>query len=248
MYFIRQIYRKLFCQKGYGVHSPFVFDLITSVIEEKCAFYSFHDFVRIRQQLSQNKQFVRYRGKRISVKKALQRDCISKKEGEFLFRLTNHYKPQTILSVGSSLGLAPLCLSKYASSVRCVTLENEPDFADIAIHVLNNETNLSLPIRTGNYRKTIPEAIEELQRIDCIFIEKDVEISDLNVIFSTCLPFTHDNTCCIWAGIRSTSEKYHYWKRIYQHPSVTVAVDLYHLGLLFLQPKLHKRVYKTILP
>jgi len=129
-----------------------------------------------------------------------------------------------------------------------MTLESEPDLADTATRIWNNETNPSLSIRTGTYQATIPESIAQLQRIDCIFVGKDVEISDLNVIFSTCLPFIHDNTFWVLAGIRSSSEKYHYWQQLHQHPRITVAVDLFHLGLLFFQPRLHKRVYKTILP
>jgi len=245
---ITQIYRRIFGRKGYGVHSPFVFDLITNVIEEKCAYYSYADVSRIRTQLSKNNGFVNYRGKRISVKKAVQRFCILRKEGEFLFRLTNRYKPRKILAIGSSLGLTPLYLSRYNSLVQCITLECESDFAEIAAHLLNKEANPLLQIRTGLYHELLPESLSQLKQVDCLFISKDIGINDSETIFEQCLPFVHDKTVCVWAGIHSSSEKVHHWKQICQHPKVTVAVDLFQLGLLFFQPKLHKRVYKTIVP
>lgn len=37
------LYRSIRYRKGFGVHSPFVFNLITKVIEEKCSYYSFYD-------------------------------------------------------------------------------------------------------------------------------------------------------------------------------------------------------------
>ena len=247
MFSITRIYRKLFCRKGYGVHSPFVFDLITHVIEEKCHFYSYLDISLTRIQLFQNEQFVYYRGKRITVKKAFRQYGISNKEGELLFRLTNYFKPHTILCIGSSLGLTPLYLSRYDSTVQCITLECEPDFTAIATHFLGKEKNSSLQILTGSYLVTLPESIMQLQQIDCIYISKDVEINDLAEIFQQCLPFIHNTTFCVLAGIRSSSEKYHYWKQLCQHPSITVTIDLFYTSILFFQPNLNNRVYETIL-
>jgi hypothetical protein len=248
MFHVTKIYRMLFCRKGYGVHSPFVFDLITNVIEEMMIFYAYHDIAQIRLQLLQKDKPIHYRDKKLAVKKVLRQYGISKKEGEFLFRMANHYKPHSILSVGSSMGLAPLCLSRYNSTVQCVTLEEEQDLAEIATHFLNKEKNPSLLIKTGAYEVTIPESIVQLQQIDCIFFGKDVEANNIITIFQQYLPFIHDNTFCVLAGIRSSSEKQHCWKQCCQLPCVTVAVDLFDMGILFFQPKLHKRTYKTILP
>ena len=245
---ITQIYRRLFCRKGYDVHSPFVFDLITNVIEDPCAYYSCDDIAGIRQQLIQKDQFIHYKGKRMSVKKAVYRYGISPKEGNFLFRSTNHYKPRTILAIGSSLGLTPLYLTRFDSTVQCVTLESEPDFAEMASHLLSKETNQSLQIRTGAYAALVPESLLQFTRTDCIFVDKNIEINDLDAIFNQCLPFIHDHAFCVIAGIRSSSEKRHFWKQISQHPQVTVAIDLFQMGLLFFQPKLHKRIYQTIIP
>ena len=45
------LYRGIRYRRGYGVHSPFVFNLITKVIEERCSYYSFYDIELIRKQL-----------------------------------------------------------------------------------------------------------------------------------------------------------------------------------------------------
>ena len=42
------LYRGIRYRKGFGVHSPFVFNLITKVIEERCQYYSFYDIELIR--------------------------------------------------------------------------------------------------------------------------------------------------------------------------------------------------------
>jgi len=248
MHCFTRIYRQLFRRKGFGVHSPFVYDLITSVIEENCTFYAYHQFSKIREQLLANDQLIRYKGKPVKVKKAFQRYGLSQKEGEFLFRLSNHFKPKTILSIGSSMGLAPLYLSQYDTTVQCITLESEPDFTHIATQLLSRQANVSLPIKTGSYQDTIRDSIVHFQQIDCIFIGKEIEVDDLNVIVLQCLPFFRDQTYGVIAGIRSSTGKYQCWKQCCQHPRVTVAIDLFDIGLLFFHSKLHKRVYQTILP
>ena len=227
---------------------PFAFDLITNVIEDTCAYYAYQDISLIRNQLKQNNKFIHYRGKRITVQKAVKKYGISRKEGELLFRLTNHYKPRAILSIGSSLGLSPLYLTRYDSTVQCITLECEPDFAEMATHLLSKETNPSLQIRTGAYHESMSEPISQLKQIDCIFIDKNIKTNNLDIIYTHCLPFIHDHTFCVLAAIRSSVAKHHFWKQICQHPQVTVAVDLFQMGILFFQPNLHKRVYKTIIP
>jgi predicted O-methyltransferase YrrM len=225
-----------------------VFDLITNVIEEDGAFYAYHTFSKIREQLLDNNQLIHYKGNTLKVNEALQRYGISQTEGEFLFRLANHYKPKTILAIGSSMGLAPLYLTRYNSSIQCITLESEPDIAHIATQLLSREVNMSFPILTGNYQETIRDSIVQFQQIDCIFMGKEMDVDDLNVIFLQCLPLFNDQTYCVMAGIRSSPEKFQRWKQLCQHPRVTVAVDLFDLGLLFFHSKLHKRVYQTILP
>jgi len=242
-----QIYRKLFCRKGFGVHSPFVYDLITNVIEEKNDFYAFRDISIAQLQLLQNEHVIQYGRNRITVKEAFKRCGITIKEGRFLFRLTNHYKPHTILSIGSSMGLAPLCLTRYNSTVQCIILEYEQNIADIARQILNKEKNTALNIKTGTYHEQLPESIVQLQRIDCVFIGKDVGVNDWDTVFEQCESFIHDSTFFVLAGIRSSTDKQNYWMQYRQHPSVTIAVDLFDMGLLFFQPKLHKQVYKTIL-
>lgn len=244
---IIRTYRKLFCRKGFGVHSPFVFELITRVIEETCEYYAYYDISLVRLQILQNERIIKYRKKRISVKKALRQYGLSAKEGNFLFRLTNYLKPRTILSVGSSMGLAPLYLSRYDSKVRCITLECEQDLAEITGQFLRKEKNPALEIKTGAYEKLLPDSIGKLQHIDCVFIGKDVSVCDWDTVFEQCLPFVSETSFFVLAGIRSSTEKQQYWMQFRQHVSITVAVDLFDIGLLFFHPKLRKRVYKTIL-
>ncbi len=88
------LYRCIRYRKGFGVHSPFVFNLITKVIEEKCSYYSFYDIELLRKQLLQTR----------SIGEIVKRESIRAKHGALLFRLTNYFKSKNILQIGTTMG------------------------------------------------------------------------------------------------------------------------------------------------
>ncbi|MCD8183093.1 MAG: hypothetical protein LUE99_08360 [Bacteroides sp.] len=72
---------------GYGVHSPFAFNLITNVIYEKMPYYKYKDLT-----LEQ---------KRLASQKERHWNYESKKVKQLLFRLVNYAQPDTIVDVGT---------------------------------------------------------------------------------------------------------------------------------------------------
>jgi len=241
----RHIHRKIFHRKGYGIHSPFVFDLITNVVEQRLPFYAYKDIDLIRLHLRLHNQSIIYKEKQYSIKKYLQKQAITKKEGELLFRLSNHYKLHSIVSVGSSMGFTPLYLTGYSSKSQCITLEQEQDIAAIAQKSISKSSCSLIQIMQGAYQSLLPEALSKLQQIDCIYISKEITTEELMKIYQDILPFLHDKSIVIISGIHASSQKRNLWKQICKDPKITVSVDLYKLGLIFFRPKLHKRMYKS---
>ena len=82
------LYRGIRYRKGFGVHSPFVFNLITKVIEEQCPYYSFGDIELIRKQLLYSEEQIIYpdrqqRGmiRKCSLGENVKRESIKPKQG-----------------------------------------------------------------------------------------------------------------------------------------------------------------------
>jgi hypothetical protein len=239
------LYRKIGRSRGFGVHSPFVFDLITKVIGERSAYYFYSQIDASHGQLSQNRMPVTCRNTRTRVGKAFRKYGISLKEGKLLFRLANRYQPVSVLTVGSSMGLTPLCLSGYASAVRCIALEENSDFAGIAMTLVREMNLPSIKIRLGEYEKEIVPALETLGGIDCLYLGKTVDSRTQESVFAQCLPYFHEKSICLVAGIHASPARKQCWTRLCRLPKVTVSVDLYMLGILFLHPRLNRRTYKS---
>ena len=85
-------YRHVRYTKGFGVHSPYAFSLITQVINEKMYYYAYDDIRRLRKYSAER----RFKIKRITLKKK-----IPSKKLFLIYRLVNNFNPKNILQIGS---------------------------------------------------------------------------------------------------------------------------------------------------
>lgn len=235
----------------YSVHSPFVFNLITKVIEERGAFYCFDDIERIRKRLLQDNRTITYpdphkKGelKKATIARIVKKEAISPKKGALLFRLANYFKPRNILQVGSSLGLSTLYLSSYATGLNCISIEPLREWASISQWVYEEAARTAVDLHVGEPRELLPGCLQEIKTLDFVFFNNRDEQIDTLGLFSTCMPYANEHTLFVIDGINKNKRMRTVWNEIIRHPEVTVTIDLRTSGLVFLNKKLHKRNYK----
>src|SRR5882762_8729410 len=92
--------------KGHGIHSPFVFDLIRNVLNDKRGFYAYTQIENLRKELLADQTLIEVedlgagpavaRGRQRSVASIARDMAKPPKLGQLLFRIANHYQPATI--------------------------------------------------------------------------------------------------------------------------------------------------------
>ena len=118
------------------VHSPFVFNLLTKCFYDKKTKPEYAILKKYRKSLLENKNFIEvtdfgagskvFKSNRRQIAKIAQTAGISPKRAELLFRATNYFKPENILEIGTSLGLATTAFSLGNSNSKIITLEGCP--------------------------------------------------------------------------------------------------------------------------
>ena len=246
------LYRSIRYRKGFGVHSPFVFDLITKVIEEKCPYYSFQDIELLRKKMLFCTDQITYadrqnRGKLRSrtLGEIVRREAIHPKHGALLFRLVNYFKSQNILQLGPTMGLSTLYLTSYAAGLRCIALETVPEFGRISKRVFEQAAHNPIDLRVGSYAALLPQALQDLGSVDFVFFNTLYEQEHNLELFNACAKYAHDNTVFVFEGIKESGKMRAFWRDVCLHPDVTVTLDLYSLGILIFRNKLHKKDYKV---
>ncbi|HEY4797685.1 MAG TPA: SAM-dependent methyltransferase, partial [Bacteroidia bacterium] len=139
LYFIIKSIRYFFASKNaHGIHSPFVFELYNEVICKKNNYYVFDRIEQQRQKLlvSTKSIDVTDLGTGKSGKKNIAgiagRSLKSKKYGQLLFRLVNRFKPETIVELGTSLGITAAYLASANPKAKIVTIEGCPNISNEA--------------------------------------------------------------------------------------------------------------------
>ena len=128
--------------KGHGMHSPFVFEFITKILNDKAVYPAYLKAEVLRDQLLNDSTVVEVedfgagsivdkKNKR-SISSIAKNAAKSKKFGQLLYRMVKHYQPATILELGTSLGITTSYLSLAKQEARLITMEGSKEIAEVA--------------------------------------------------------------------------------------------------------------------
>ena len=120
----------------HGVHSPFVFDLVTKCFYDKTNYPEYEVLKNYRNSLLNNKNTIEVTdfgaGSRVFKSNTREIGAIAKNAGisvqnaELLFRIVRYFQPEQVLEIGTSLGLATSALSLGDLDAKITTLEGCP--------------------------------------------------------------------------------------------------------------------------
>ena len=222
---------------AHGIHSPFVFQLYNEVVNKKGNYYSFDKIEQLRKKLllSQKEIDVTDLGtgkseKRI-VSEIAERSLKSAKYGQLLFRLAYHFKPNTILELGTSLGITTSYLASANPNSKVITIEGCPNISSEAKKNFESLGLNNIETIVGNFDSVLPQL--RTNNYELIFFDGNhKKIPTLNY-FNQCLSHSTNASVFIFDDIHWSDEMEEAWEEIKSHPKVTVTIDLFFLGLVF---------------
>jgi predicted O-methyltransferase YrrM len=235
----------------HAVHSPFVYALINDVLRDKRKFYAFELIEKRRRALLADHSTIQITdlGAGSSLQRARERRvweiaryaAKSPKYGRLLFRLANYFKPEEILELGTSLGISTAYLASARREARVITLEGAREIASIARETFRVCEVPHVEQIDGNFDDTLGPALLGLKKLDMAFIDGNHRKEPTLRYFSQCLTRTHPGSVLIFDDIHWTAEMESAWKEISSHPSVTLSIDLFFVGLVFFREEFREK-------
>lgn len=229
--------------KGHGVHSPFVFDFITQVLNDKQAYYAYEPIENLRQALLSDETLLTIEdfgaGSHTGAQKkrtvhSIARSALKpKKFGQLLFRIVNYYQPSHILELGTSLGVTSAYLAAANSRGRVLTMEGALEVAGIAKANFNKLGIKNIEQVTGNFDETLPPTLQQLQTVDLAFVDGNHREEPTVRYFQELLPYCHENTVLVFDDIHWSPEMESAWNTIKSDERVLLSIDLFFIGLVF---------------
>lgn len=243
---------------GEGIHSPYLFQLVRFVLRDENSYYCFADIERRRELLlacedtldvvdygsAGSKEGTHVKRRVCDIAKT---HLESARVGQVLFRILNFMgeeqkRPLEILELGTSLGVTTAYLASADSRNRVVTMEGSEAVLKVAQGVWRALRLENIEWQVGNIDDTLYKYARE--RVDFAYV-------DANHTYEATMRYTDylldrmaEKGIIAIDDIHYSEEMERAWKELKQDPRVTTTMDVYHMGLIFVDPHYLKRHYK----
>ncbi len=229
----------------HGVHSPFVFNLVTKCFYDHTNYPEYNQLKSYRKSLLANHHTIEVTdfgaGSRVftsntrTISKIAKTAGISAKRAELLFRITSYFQPTTILEIGTSLGLATSALALGNPKAKITSLEGCPNTLSTAKKYVENSNVEFVNTEFESFFKTLKSETLNLkpETFGMVYFDgnhtKEATLDYFNLLLPT---FTNDSLW-IFDDIHWSADMEAAWEKIKNHPKVTVTIDTFQWGLVF---------------
>jgi predicted O-methyltransferase YrrM len=230
---------------------------MTEVIEDNRHYYCFDRLATLRSRLLQNHTTIeildlgagsrKKKGNKRLVSEIAKHSVSPKWQCHFLFRLSNFLKSETILEMGSSLGLSSMYLHFGNLAAEMISLEGSPEIAKLA---KENYLLLDADIKLmeGHFKDSLPIALQKLKTIGLAFIDGHHLKEPTIDYFEQILPYCTEDSVLVFDDIYWSDEMAEAWELIKKHPKVKLSIDLFWCGIIFFKNDFKEKQDFTLIP
>lgn len=231
------------------MHSPFVYDLVTKCFNDKTKYPEYETLKSHRKALQSDSSMVEmkdfgqgsrvFKGNARKVSAVVKNAGMRKKRQKLLFRMAKYFKSETILELGTSLGLGTVALSLSNEFSAINTVEGCPNTLSKAQEYFEKFNLHNIQI----HQELFSEFLENTStQFDLIFIDGDHNGERTLGYFNSLLNKVHNDSLIIFDDIYWSKDMTVAWQKIIANENVTVSIDTFQWGLVFFrkeQPKQH---------
>lgn len=247
-------YLKASNSKGHGVHSPFVFDFITKVLNDDTKYPCYLTVENKRNEFLGDKRVIevedygagstKLKETRRKISAIAQTSVKKKKWGQLLFRIAQYYSINSVLELGTSLGITTSYLAHGAE--RVFSIEGAPQVAKVASESFHQQKLENISLYTGSFETQLPVVFHELANVDMVFIDgHHLKIPTL-AYFSQISRFVHNDSIIIFDDIHWSKEMEQAWEEVKSYDGVKLSIDLFFIGLVFFNSNFKEKQHFSI--
>lgn len=242
--------------KGHGMHSPFVYQFIKYILNNKNNYPSPEELKNLRKQLLADHTTILVTdfgaGSRTTSSPERKVGQIARtalkpeKYTSMLFRMMKHYKFTNVLELGTSLGLTTTYLSKGNPEAKIITIEGSDAVATIAENNFKQYNCSNIQLIRGNFDQVLPEILYQLEYIDLAFIDGNHQYQPTINYFHQLLDKSRNDTILIFDDIHWSMGMEQAWEEIKNNDKVRCTIDLFFMGLVLFRKEFMEKQHFQI--
>ncbi len=241
--------------RGHGMHSPFVYDLIRTVLNDRTRYpdYARAEAYRAACKKDNSSLEIKDMGagsvhgttRNRSVASIARHAAKPPKYGQLLYRLARKYQPASILELGTSLGISSRYLAYGAPSAQLHTLEGVPAVAEYARRSFVKE-GLPIQLTEGNFDDTLGPVLEKMGTVELCFVDGNHRQEPTLRYFRQLLPHLHNGSMIIFDDIHWSAEMEAAWQDICAQDAVRCSIDLFFVGIVLFRSEFREKQHFSI--
>ena len=230
---------------GHGVHSPFVFAFIKNVLNTKSKGPSIDAIELYRQRLLNNQKEINIldlgagadpKGNKSRTIAQIAKGALKpKKYSSLLSRIVKYYQPSQVLEMGTSLGITTCYLAHGVPNASVVTMEGAPTVAHEALTTFKNLGFQNIQLIEGNFNQSLPNYLQSVSTIGIAYVDGNHRYEPTMQYFNLLLTKSDEHSIFIFDDIHWSSEMEKAWAEIKADARVSLTIDLFYIGIVFLR-------------
>ena len=237
----------------YTIHSPFVYELLTKVLQDHTEYDDFTELKEITKRQSKREDLIEtvdfgaisgdygYKTTMVEKGKIVKQRTSGITQLKLLYRLSKFLKPDVILEFGTAAGISAAYMSKGYPAAKLVTLEGCASLADFAESTFHKLHIQHIEVISGNFDNTIDETLNRIGKVDMVFFDGNHRKEPTLRYFEACMKNADENSLFIFDDIHWSSGMEEAWEAIKAYPEVSITIDLFWLGLVFFKKGVAKQ-------
>ena len=240
-------------KKGHGIHSPFVFDLVSRVFMNKIdpTITKTVEQIRIKMISDKRSILVHDLGSRADLLKTNMRRVaeiaryspVSKKYGMLLSKMAAEFGKPLIIELGTSLGISTMYMAFSCSEMTVFTIEGCNATAEIARQNFIEAGLSNITIMEGSFEEVLPGLAVNGIKPGMVFIDGNHRKEPVMKYFNRIAELSDTGTVIIIDDINYSKEMAEAWNEIKIHRKVSVSINLFRMGILFFREGINHNNY-----
>jgi predicted O-methyltransferase YrrM len=230
-------------RKGHGIHSPFVFDLVSRVFRNKTAPAIVYTIEEARNRLLDDKRSIVTRdfgaaayGNAEQLRKIsgiARHSAIPKRYALLLANMAAEFGRPLIVEFGTSFGISTMYLASACTDARVLTMEGCPASGEIARRNFNEAGLKNIELMIGPFEENLTEITGQKICPGLVFIDGNHRKKPVLEYFEKIADISGNNTVIIIDDINYSEEMEEAWSEIKKNGKISLTIDIYRMGIVF---------------
>lgn len=246
----------------HGLHSPFVYHLAKDCFYRKDDISSFVWLEEARKNLINESSIISYRDMGAGVRKVSGYDSKPEKTASIsdiaartlqkpafcriFHRIIKSFGYTKIMELGTSLGITTAYLASASKSATVFTIEGDENISGLAQSTFKKLNLKNISLITGSFDSVLPTLLQSHpEKWDMVYIDGNHNGDAVLNYFNQIIKHLNPKGVVVFDDIRWSDSMWKAWKTTQTLEDVTLTVDLFNCGLVFIDPDLSKESFKV---